>query len=180
MDITFSAAGYDAVSVNVETLERQMGDGTADTLSSVIMLSVASWAVAWGVKVDDVEPGNLIVGGGEVSIGIKFDWMVEVAQLFRYFEDELSTWQTPDVYLAYLSGQEWDWADFDNIDDWTDEFHSEYPDDLDDFGRERMAECEEGIPEYLERYFDYVKYAEDVIEGYNEYEWNGVKYLFSE
>lgn len=179
MEFTFSSPDRSETKLDVREIERELGDGTWETLSSAIMVKVATWAVAWGVRVDDIEPGNLVLDSDEIEIGGRGDWKVEIAQLFQYFENELNSYQEPDVYLAYLSGQEWRYVDFDNIDDWTDDFQEEYPDDLEDWGRDRMADMGESLPDHLDVYFDYEKYAEDQLEGYNEYEWNGVKYLFS-
>lgn len=178
MLITFETSGECPVTLDLKALDDEMGNGSEEVLSSVIMLKVAAWAVAWEIALSEVEPGKVFIGEDEIEIGIKGNWMVEVAQLYFYIEN-LERYQEPNVYFAYLSGNGWEWSDFDNIDDWTDEYSQEYPDDLDDYGRDRMAESEYGLPDHLDAYFDYVKYAEDQLEGYNEYKWKGIKYLFS-
>jgi hypothetical protein len=168
----------EAIRIDLKAVEQELGDGTWETLSSAIMLKISAWSVAWSNTIASVDPGDLLIDGVDIAISTNGDWIVELAQLFTYLND-LPRYQEPDVYLAYLNGNGWGWSDFDNIDDWTDEFYSEYPDDLDDYGRERMSESEFALPDHLEAYFDYAQYAEDSLDELNKYKWNGTEYLFS-
>lgn len=45
-----------------------------------------------------------------------------------------------------------------------------WPKDYEDFGREHLSDCEDSLPDYLEHYFDYVRYAEDLLTNGQFYE----------
>jgi hypothetical protein len=45
-----------------------------------------------------------------------------------------------------------------------------WPKDYEDFGREHFSDCEDSLPSHLECYFDYTRYAEDLLTNGQFYE----------
>lgn len=154
-----------------------------ETLHTALIIEIARWSLEHGAPFTDAYPtyveddnGNELWVHGDFTSNP--EWIKEVAQFAWFIRQEKDSWVDDDLIYAYVNGEDWRYVDFDSLKDYEDNYSQEYDGDAEEFGRNWMYECGEGLPDNLEPYFDYERYGEDLLEGYNQYEWNGNTYLF--
>lgn len=153
----------------------------ADTLHTLIIIEVAMWALNLGCSFDDVYPMCVADDNGkELDAGPTNNpnWTKEVAQL-AWFVEQGPRFVDSDQVFAIVNATDWRYVDFDNLQSFVeDDYCQEFDGDYEDFGRERVSDLCEDVPEHLEQYFDYEKYGRDAVNDYNKYEWNDRTFLY--
>lgn len=155
-----------------------------DSMHALLVNVIAVWALENGNRFDDITPLTVDDDEGqELEIHQETTnphlWIREVVQLYlhllsdkHYCEDE--------AILAYVDNQGWKWTDFDSdLEQAEDEYYSEFDGDYDEYAREYLSNNGEGIPEHMEKYFDYEEYGEALVDDFDRCEWGSREFLFS-
>lgn len=182
IESTYNGSGSPSHEIDLDDLVANDSCLSHDTLHSLIVIEVATWATKLGCSFDDVYPMHIEDDNGHQLDAGPTDntaWIKEVARLVWFVEQ--GSWSVdPDRVFAVINAVNWKYVDFDDLQSFVDDdYCQEFEGDYEDFGRERASELCEDVPEHLERYFDYERYGRDVIEGYNAYEWNDRTFLYS-
>lgn len=153
-----------------------------EVLQSAVIQRVARLAREGGISVNDMWVVNFTHDETDAHTQIdtgagqgRWEQWEEVARLavFLHGKDE----EVTGPVLALLTANLWKYFDFDDVENSLDEFSQEYDGDVEAFGQEWADSCE-SIPDNLVPYIDWEKYGQDVLDSYQELEWNGTTYLF--
>lgn len=153
-----------------------------ETLQSLIVIKLATWALSLGASVSDVYPMSIFDDNGlELDAGPSDnpDWIEEVAKFAWYVEVGRDNWIDPDQIFAVVDGVGWKWFDFDDMEQSvTDEYRSEFDGDYEDYAIEWMSDTGESIPDHLESHFDFESYGQELVGELSEYKWNDRTFLY--
>lgn len=161
----------------------------AGALHTLLIIRLAQGAIRRGVGFDDITPLFIYDQSiwetpdisKAISVGDVDGWIKEVAQLAWHIE-AMPSWGDTDQVYAYLNDCHWQYIDFDKLEDEVSEnYHSEFDGDYEDFAREWMSNFGEGdLPDHLQSHFDYHSYGEELVEGFSQLEWNDRTFLYNQ
>ena len=155
-----------------------------DSMQDLLVNVIAVWALENGDTFDDITPLTVDDDEGqELEIDQASDqphlWIREVVQLYMWLNCD-KHYMPDEALLAYVDTQGWKWTDFDSdLQSAEDEYHSEFTGDYDEYAREYMSDCGDGIPEWAEPYFDYAEYGEVIVDGYDRCSGGSKEFLVS-
>lgn len=174
--------------IDVDEILEEFDISDVESLYSAIVWRVAHHTMKAGCEPEDAWANTFEHEGHELDphhYTGSLDVWKEIAQLCMWLHS--GGWngveQQEYDYLpifASIQGQHWKFFSFDDIEGEKENYSQEFDGDYDEFGREWMSELGEGLPDNLEYYFDYEAYGRDIIEGYTQYEYENVTYLFHE
>lgn len=110
-----------------------------------------------------------------------FDALVEQCETLIKLHDLVEECHDVDRLMATINHQGWDSFDFDDTKYWDDCVRSQHDeDDYEEFAKEEMEICEDGLPDHLHAYFDFEQYGRDLIDDdYYMEVFNGTMYVFN-
>lgn len=154
-----------------------------ESFKLAILHHIALWAMEKGYSLDRIVGFTLDNDGGEIDMRLDSDdagdwtWLDNVANLVEHLQGSL--WLDVNMFLAAINNEGWDSFDWDNLSAVEDRYSQEWDGDYEEFAKEWMDNTGEGLPDNLERYFDYREYGEHLIEDdYEILEFAGNSYLF--
>lgn len=180
MKFSVDSLGGETETFDLDDLTLEWSVTDADTLSSLITMVVARYAVKSEVAFDSVWAGVLtddMDNELDMGPGDRPEVWSELAKLYIHLETER---HDGDMILACISNVGWKWFDFDNFDDAREGYVGEFDGDHEAFALNRMENYGESIPDHMEPYFDFEAYGKDIVKSYSEVEWNGTTYLFDQ
>lgn len=171
----------DALSIDIDTMIEECED--ADGLFALVLARICRYVHRnsqsldsfYVVQLDGDEEEGLDVPDDDVP---NFTHLREACQLFWYLS-ERDRWVDEGRIFARLNDN-WRYVDFDDLkSEIEDNYHTEFDaGDEASWAEGYTDEVDLGIPDHLKPYFNYEAYAEALIAGFEQYEWNGTTYLY--
>lgn len=155
---------------------------SADTLFAFVLSRICAYVIHndqtlddfYVVRLDGDEEECLDVPDDSAS---DFTNLREACQLFWYL-NEKDRWVDEGRVFARINDH-WKYTNFDNLkSEIEDEYSAEFDTGDESDWAQEYAEDTEGVPDGLMSYIDWDKYASDLLQGYEQYEWNGKTYLY--
>lgn len=172
----------DQLEINIDTMLESAED--ADALFAMVLSRICRYVVHNGqsldsfyvVQLDGDDESGLDVPDDSAS---DFTHLREACQLFWYL-GERDPWVNEARVFARINDH-WKYTNFDDLkEEVEDNYHTEFETgDEASWAEEYTDEVDMGIPDHLKPYFDYDKYAEALLDDFEQYEWNGTTYLYS-
>lgn len=189
MDLTSRAGSPEWI--DLEFIYLNLDDQTVEGMTNALMTEAFRMASDADSKFTDIFVGEIKAekyGSDEITVMYESApsyaekicaTLESVAKLFMYLEDDVESSQKGVVY-AYLAENGWESIDFDRPNHVFDVFYCEFDGDYEGFAREWMSGSDNEVDPWMEKYFDFDQYGEDLISDFVLVEWNGTEYLFTE
>lgn len=170
----------DQLTLDIDTMLESCDD--ADALFAFVLGRICRYVHTNGQSLDDFYVVQL---DGDVETGLDvpddsasdFTHLREACQLFWYMHEK-DRWVDESRIFARINDH-WKYTNFDDLKSEIEDDYSAGFDkgDEDDWAKEWVEETE-GVPESLMSYIDWDKYAADLLQDYEQYEWDGKIYLY--
>lgn len=173
----------DQLEINIDTMLEDSLD--ADALFARVLARICQYVIRneqsldsfYVVQLDGDDETGLDVPS---DTDVDFTHLKEACQLFWYLAKENAWIDEGRVFVRV--NENWRYINFDDLkSEVEDNFHTQY-EDCDgprEFAKQYMEEVCDDLPEHYAPYFDYEAYGEALIQDFEQYEWNGMTYLYS-